>query len=121
MKSKIRDILKTTARLPVDVATLADDADLYNAGLTSFGTVELMMALEESLRGRISRQDDEPAQLRLRRGNRKRDPEHSERAGLMASLAGRPATEPQPGNVRLQAGSVPSWSISARAPIARRP
>ncbi len=48
MKSRIRDILKTTARLPVDVASLADDADLYNAGLTSFGTVELMMALEET-------------------------------------------------------------------------
>lgn len=48
MKSRIRDILKTTARLPVDVAALADDADLYNAGLTSFGTVELMMALEEA-------------------------------------------------------------------------
>lgn len=48
MKSKIREILKTTGRLPVDVATLADDADLYNAGLTSFGTVELMMALEEA-------------------------------------------------------------------------
>lgn len=48
MKTKIRDILKTTGRLPVDVATLADDADLHNAGLTSFGTVELMMALEEA-------------------------------------------------------------------------
>ncbi|POR50878.1 acyl carrier protein [Bosea psychrotolerans] len=48
MKNRIRDILKTTARLPIDVATLADDADLHNAGLTSFGTVELMMALEEA-------------------------------------------------------------------------
>lgn len=48
MKTKIREILKTTGRLPVDVATLADDADLHNAGLTSFGTVELMMALEEA-------------------------------------------------------------------------
>lgn len=48
MKTKIREILKTTGRLPVDVATLTDDADLHNAGLTSFGTVELMMALEEA-------------------------------------------------------------------------
>lgn len=48
MKTRIREILKTTGKLPVDVATLADEADLYNAGLTSFGTVELMMALEEA-------------------------------------------------------------------------
>lgn len=48
MKTKIREILKTTGRLPGDIAALADDADLYNAGLTSFGTVELMMALEEA-------------------------------------------------------------------------
>ncbi|WP_420100876.1 acyl carrier protein [Bosea sp. (in: a-proteobacteria)] len=48
MKSKIRAILAKTAKLPVDVATLRDDDDLFNAGLTSFGTVELMMALEEA-------------------------------------------------------------------------
>ncbi|CAN7466996.1 acyl carrier protein [Bosea sp. LjRoot90] len=48
MKTRIREILKTTGKLPVDVATLGDEADLYNAGLTSFGTVELMMALEDA-------------------------------------------------------------------------
>lgn len=48
MKTKIREILTKTAKLPVDIATLRDDDDLFNAGLTSFGTVELMMALEEA-------------------------------------------------------------------------
>lgn len=48
MKTQIREILAKTAKLPVDVSTLRDDDDLFNAGLTSFGTVELMMALEEA-------------------------------------------------------------------------
>ncbi|HZZ90991.1 MAG TPA: acyl carrier protein [Usitatibacter sp.] len=43
----IRSILAEHARLLVDVATLDDDADLYQAGLTSLSTVNLMLALEE--------------------------------------------------------------------------
>lgn len=43
----IRDILRQHARLATDVDTLADDADLYNAGLTSHATVNLMVALED--------------------------------------------------------------------------
>jgi len=43
----IRSILSEHARLLVDVDTLADDADLYQAGLTSLSTVNLMLALEE--------------------------------------------------------------------------
>jgi acyl carrier protein len=43
----IRSILSEHARLLVDVDTLGDDADLYQAGLTSLSTVNLMLALEE--------------------------------------------------------------------------
>jgi acyl carrier protein len=34
--------------LPVDAETLANDADLYAAGLSSHATVNLMLALEEA-------------------------------------------------------------------------
>ena len=43
----IRDILRQHARLATDVDTLSDDADLFNAGLTSHATVNLMVALED--------------------------------------------------------------------------
>jgi acyl carrier protein len=43
----IREVVAAHARLQVDVATLDDDADLYEAGLTSLSTVNLMLALEE--------------------------------------------------------------------------
>jgi acyl carrier protein len=45
---QIREIVAAHARLQVDVATLDDDADLYEAGLTSLSTVNLMLALEEA-------------------------------------------------------------------------
>jgi acyl carrier protein len=45
---KIRDIVAQHGRLPVDIETLADDSDLYNAGLTSLATVGLMLALEDA-------------------------------------------------------------------------
>ncbi len=44
----IRQLLAQHGRLPVDVETLADDRDLYAAGLTSFSAVQLMLALEEA-------------------------------------------------------------------------
>ena len=43
----IREIVAQHARLRVDVSSLDDDADLYEAGLTSLSTVNLMLALEE--------------------------------------------------------------------------
>jgi acyl carrier protein len=43
----IRALLAAHARLLVPVDQLADDADLYEAGLTSLSTVNLMLALEE--------------------------------------------------------------------------
>ncbi|MFZ1879238.1 MAG: acyl carrier protein [Gaiellaceae bacterium] len=47
MNERIRLIIKEHARLPVDIATLPDDANLYAAGLTSHASVNLMLALEE--------------------------------------------------------------------------
>lgn len=44
---EIRPILAQHARLAVDVGELNDDSDLYQAGLTSLSTVNLMLALEE--------------------------------------------------------------------------
>ncbi|HVU03818.1 MAG TPA: acyl carrier protein [Polyangiaceae bacterium] len=46
MSEEIRSILKQHARLSVDVATIADDADLYQAGMTSHASVNVMLALE---------------------------------------------------------------------------
>ena len=42
----IRDLVIQHGRLGVDRASLQDDSDLYQAGLTSLGTVNLMLALE---------------------------------------------------------------------------
>lgn len=48
MGSEIRELIAQHARLAVDVDTLADDASLYEAGMTSHATVNLMLALEGS-------------------------------------------------------------------------
>ncbi len=46
MIEDIRAILKEHGRLSVDTATLSEDADLYQAGLTSHASVNVMLALE---------------------------------------------------------------------------
>ena len=48
MRDKIRGVLTAHARLPVDVATLEDDSDLYQAGMTSHASVTVMLALEDA-------------------------------------------------------------------------
>lgn len=48
MTDKIRQAVTDHARLPVDVATLSDDADLYQAGMTSHASVNVMLALEDA-------------------------------------------------------------------------
>ncbi|ARN23990.1 acyl carrier protein [Piscinibacter gummiphilus] len=45
---KIRAVIAKHARLSIDASTLADDSDLYEAGLTSLTTVNLMLALEDA-------------------------------------------------------------------------
>jgi acyl carrier protein len=44
---KIRHIVVQHGRLAVPAERLAEDTDLYKAGLTSLATVGLMLALEE--------------------------------------------------------------------------
>jgi acyl carrier protein len=43
----IRTVLHEHGRLAVAVSSLADDSDLYEAGLTSHASVTLMLALED--------------------------------------------------------------------------
>ena len=45
-KQTIRRILKEHGRLSKDVASLAPESDLYEAGLTSHASVNVMLALE---------------------------------------------------------------------------
>lgn len=45
---QIRQVLAEHARLPVDVAELDDQADLFQAGMTSHASVNVMLALEEA-------------------------------------------------------------------------
>ena len=48
MNDQIRQILAEHARLPVAVDTLADDDDLFAAGMTSHASVSVMLALEDA-------------------------------------------------------------------------
>jgi acyl carrier protein len=47
MREDIQKILRLHANLACDAGSLAPDADLHQAGLTSHATVNLMLALEE--------------------------------------------------------------------------
>lgn len=48
MNETIRNLLTKLGGLPVAVDSLADDADLYAAGLSSFASVQLMLGIEEA-------------------------------------------------------------------------
>lgn len=48
MTVEIREILKSHARLAVDVDALDDHADLYRAGMSSHATVNVLLALEST-------------------------------------------------------------------------
>jgi acyl carrier protein len=45
-QSRIREALKQHGRLAQDALTLAPEADLYQAGMTSHASVNVMLALE---------------------------------------------------------------------------
>jgi acyl carrier protein len=47
MRDRIRDVIRQHGRLSGGVDTLRDEADLYQAGLTSHASVNLMLALED--------------------------------------------------------------------------
>ena len=49
MKAELRTIISETACLDVPVESLGDTDDLYGAGLSSLGTVRVMLAIEEAL------------------------------------------------------------------------
>jgi len=44
----IRQVLKTHGQLPVEISTLHDGDDLYQNGLTSHASVNVMLALEDT-------------------------------------------------------------------------
>ncbi len=48
MKESIRKIIAETVELPDGVERLGDSGDLYDAGMTSFDSVQLMLALEDT-------------------------------------------------------------------------
>lgn len=48
MKAELRRVLSETACLDVPVETLSDTDDLYAAGLSSLGTVRVMLAVEDA-------------------------------------------------------------------------
>ncbi len=43
----IREIVGVHGRLPVEIGSVADDANLYDAGMTSHASVNVMLALED--------------------------------------------------------------------------
>ncbi|PVB60679.1 acyl carrier protein [Labrenzia sp. 011] len=47
MKQAIRTLLAKHGNLPVAIESIDDNADLYDAGLSSFASVQVMLALEE--------------------------------------------------------------------------
>jgi acyl carrier protein len=48
VSAAVREIVKDHGRLAVDVETLPDDASLYEAGMTSHASVNVMLALEDA-------------------------------------------------------------------------
>ena len=48
MQDRIREILGNVAPLAVALDKVSDHDDLYDAGLTSFASVQLMLALEST-------------------------------------------------------------------------
>jgi len=47
-KEQIRQVLKEHGKFSADIDALADDADLYEAGMTSHASVNVMLALEDA-------------------------------------------------------------------------
>ena len=43
----VRNILSLTAKLAVDIESVRLESDLYDAGLTSLNTVNVMLAIED--------------------------------------------------------------------------
>lgn len=48
MKDQIRQVIREHGHLTVDIDGVSDDADLYQAGMTSHASVNVMIALEDT-------------------------------------------------------------------------
>ena len=48
MKDQIREVIREQGHLSVDIDSLGDAADLYQAGMTSHASVNVMIALEDT-------------------------------------------------------------------------
>lgn len=48
MADRIKQVLNEHGRLPVDATSLDDDDDLYQVGMTSHASVNVMLALEDA-------------------------------------------------------------------------
>jgi acyl carrier protein len=48
VNEQIRQVIKEHGQLSVDIETLDDHADLYQAGMTSHASVNVMIALEDT-------------------------------------------------------------------------
>ena len=106
MKTALRRILSESARLDVPPDTLADDADLYAAGLSSLATVHLMLAIEDEfgieipdrmLTRRLFSSIDSLAGVRSDHGRRLPAPGHrAEGVDLSISTSGRAAVASPP-------------------------
>jgi acyl carrier protein len=48
LNTKIRSVIEQHGRLRVDIGSLADDADLFEAGMTSHASVNVMLGLEDA-------------------------------------------------------------------------
>jgi len=49
MRDRLRAMVASMNLLPVPVGGLSDQDNLFDAGMTSFGSVQLMLAIEEAL------------------------------------------------------------------------
>ncbi|HEY8334861.1 MAG TPA: acyl carrier protein [Tardiphaga sp.] len=47
MRDRVRSIVGSMNLLPVSIDGLSDQDNLFDAGMTSFGSVQLMLAIEE--------------------------------------------------------------------------
>ena len=48
IEGRIREVLAQHARLPVDIDTVSDDDDLFQAGMSSHASVSVMLGLEDA-------------------------------------------------------------------------
>jgi acyl carrier protein len=48
VSAAVREIVKEHGRLAVDIENLSDNASLYEAGMTSHASVNVMLALEDA-------------------------------------------------------------------------